>query len=265
MLSTETLIFIRTPMSSTTFDSKQYQPNNLLDQRVIIVTGAGDGIGKAAALAYAEQGATVVLLGKTISKLESVYDEIFTRFNSRSAIYPLDLLGANPKDYHEMVSNIENEFGRLDGLLNNVGILGTLSPIESQNIETWYRVQQVNVNATFMLTQACLPLLKKSDSASIIFTSSGVGKKGRAYWGAYAVSKFATEGLMQILADELETNTKVRSNCINPGATRTSMRAAAYPAEDPSTLKTPEEIMPLYLYLMGDDSSNINGQSLDAQ
>jgi len=252
-------------MTHSIFDANHYQAKNLLEQRVIIVTGAGDGIGKAAALAYAEQGATVVLLGKTISKLEAVYDEILERFGSRSAIYPIDLLGANPKDYQELVASIENELGRLDGLLNNVGILGTLSPIESQNIELWYRVQQVNVNATFMLTQACLPLLKKSPSASIIFTSSGVGKKGRAYWGAYAVSKFATEGLMQILADELETNTKVRSNCINPGATRTSMRAAAYPAEDSTRLKTPHEIMPLYLYLMGDDSATINGQSLNAQ
>jgi len=252
-------------MNSQDFDAKQYHPHNLLEQRVIIVTGAGDGIGKAAALAYAEQGATVVLLGKTISKLEAVYDEILERFQLRAAIYPLDLLGATPKDYADLASNIENEFGRLDGLLNNVGILGVLSPIESQPIETWYRVQQVNVNATFLLTQACLPLLKKSSSASIIFTSSGVGKKGRAYWGAYAVSKFATEGLMQILADELETNTKVRSNCINPGATRTTMRAAAYPAEDPMSLSTAEEIMPTYLYLMGDDSKDVNGESLDAQ
>ena len=164
-----------------------------------------------------------------------------------------------------MANVISSEFGKLDGLLNNVGILGALSPIENQNIETWYKVQQVNVNATFMLTQACLPLLKSAPTASIIFTSSTVGRKGRAYWGAYAVSKFATEGLMQILADELETNTNVRSNCINPGATRTAMRALAYPGEDASKIITAEQLMPLYLYLISDDSQSVNGQTMDAQ
>ena len=164
-----------------------------------------------------------------------------------------------------MADTIGKQFGRLDGILHNASILGTLSPIANQNIEEWYRVQQVNVNAVFLMTQACLSLLLKAPSASVIFTSSGVGRKGRAYWGAYSVSKFATEGFMQILADELETNTQVRSNAINPGATRTKMRAKAYPGEDPLTLRTPEEIMPLYVYLMSDASSSINGETLDAQ
>ncbi|MCP4270955.1 MAG: YciK family oxidoreductase [Gammaproteobacteria bacterium] len=253
-------------MSSTVFNTKTYQPaSNLLVDKVILVTGAGDGIGRAAAETYAKYGATVILLGKTTSKLESVYDAIIEAGGATPAIYPMNLEGASPTDYEDLAKVISKEFGKLDGLLQNAGILGTLSPIENQSIETWYKVQQINVNATFMLTQACLPLLKKAPTASIIFTSSGVGRKGRAYWGAYAVSKFATEGLMQILADELETNTKVRSNCINPGACRTAMRAAAYPGEDISTNPTPAEIMPLYLYLMGDESSEISGQSLDAQ
>ncbi len=253
-------------MSRTAFNKKTYQPaSNLLTDKVILVTGAGDGIGRAAAEAYAKYGATVILLGKTTSKLESVYDAIVEAGGAKPAIYPMNLEGASPADYEDLAKVLSKEFGKLDGLLQNAGILGTLSPIENQSIETWYKVQQINVNATFMLTQACLPLLKKAPSASIIFTSSGVGRKGRAYWGAYAVSKFATEGLMEILADELETNTEVRSNCINPGACRTAMRAAAYPGEDASTNPTPAEIMPLYLYLMGDESSEISGQSLDAQ
>jgi len=253
-------------MSSTKFDKETYQPaSNLLRDKVILVTGAGGGIGRAAAETYAKYGATLILLGKTTSKLEKVYDAIVASGGATPAIYPMNLEGASPTDYEDLANVLKNEFGKLDGLLFNASILGTLSPIENQSIETWYKVQQVNVNATFMLSQACLPLLKQAPSASMIFTSSGVGRKGRAYWGAYAVSKFATEGLMEILADELETNTKVRSNCINPGACRTAMRAAAYPGEDASTNPTPAEIMPLYLYLMGDDSTEISGQSLDAQ
>ncbi len=253
-------------MSSTEFDKETYQPAaDLLKGKVVLVTGAGDGIGRAAAEAYAKYGATVILLGKTTAKLEKVYDAIVEAGGATPAIYPMNLEGASPADYEDLANVLNKEFGKLDGLLQNAGILGTLSPIENQSIETWYKVQQINVNATFMLTQACLPILKKAPSASIIFTSSGVGRKGRAYWGAYAVSKFATEGFMEILADELETNTKVRSNCINPGACRTAMRAAAYPGEDASTLPAPTEIMPLYLYLMGNDSSEISGQSLDAQ
>ena len=124
---------------------------------------------------------------------------------------------------------------------------------------------QVNLNAPFLLTQACLKLLKSATNASIVFTSSSVGRKARAYWGAYSISKFATEGMMQVLADELETNTTIRVNSINPGATRTAMRAMAYPAEDPMTLPPPEAIMSLYLYLMGVDSHEINGQALNVQ
>ena len=248
------------------FHTLDYQPNEAtLKDKVILVTGAGDGIGRAAALSYAALGATVILLGKTVVKLDATYDAIVAAGHPQPAIYPMDLLGANPDHHQEMADTIAAQFGRLDGILHNASILGTLSPIANQNIEEWYRVQQVNINAVFLMTRACLPLLMKAKSASVIFTSSGVGRQGRAYWGAYSVSKFATEAFMQILADELETNTNVRSNCINPGATRTKMRAKAYPGEDSQTLPTPEDIMPLYVYLMSDDSHAINGESLDAQ
>lgn len=253
-------------MNTNLFNKEHYQPlPDLLKEKIILVTGAGDGIGREAAETYARHGATVILLGKTTAKLEKVYDAIEAAGGPLPAIYPMNLEGAAPKDYQDLAGVLNNEFGRLDGLLNNASILGTLSPIENQNIETWYKVQQVNINAPFMLTQACLPLLKQAPKASIIFTSSTVGRQGHAYWGAYAVSKFATEGLMQVLADELEANTKVRSNCINPGATRTAMRAQAYPAEDSSKLMAAAQLMPLYLYLMSDDSQAVNGQSMDAQ
>ncbi|MEK7990577.1 MAG: YciK family oxidoreductase [Thiotrichaceae bacterium] len=242
-----------------------YRPrDNLLQDKVILVTGAGAGIGRAAAKSFAEHGAVVVLLGRTIKKLEAVYDEIEKAGSPQPAIYPMNLEGASPKDYEDLADTLEKEFGRLDGLLHNASLLGVLTPIEQYDVNLWHQVMQVNLNAPFMLTQACLPLLKKSDKGSIVFTSSGVGRKARAYWGAYAVSKFGNEGLMQVLADELE-NTHIRVNSINPGKTRTTMRAAAYPAENPNTLKTPEEIMSMYLYLFGEDSNKINGQALDAQ
>lgn len=243
-----------------------YTPSpTLLHERIILVTGAGDGIGRAAAKTFAAHGATVILLGRTTRKLENVYDEIVQAHHPQPAIYPMNLEGASPKDYENLATTIQNEFGRLDGLLHNAALLGTLTPIEYYHVNTWYQVMQVNLHAPFLMTQACLALLKRSQNASIIFTSSGVGRKGKAYWGAYAVSKFALEGLMQILADELENNSSIRVNSINPGQVRTSMRAMAYPGEDPNVLPLPEDIMSLYLYLMGPESQHINGQALDVQ
>lgn len=136
--------------------------------------------------------------------------------------------------------------------------------MSEQDPQIWQDVMQVNVNATFMLTCALLPLLLKSDAGSLVFTSSSVGRQGRANWGAYATSKFATEGMMQVLADEYQ-NRSLRVNCINPGGTRTSMRASAFPTEDPQKLKTPADIMPLYLWLMGDDSRRKTSMTFDAQ
>jgi len=240
------------------------QQHKRLQNKVILVTGAGDGIGRQAALTYAGHGATVILLGRTVTKLEAVYDEIEAAGGSQPAIVPLDLKGATGQHYRDMAHTIAQQFGRLDGVLHNAGQLGVLGPLEQLSEACLDEVMQVNVKAPLLMTQALLPVLKLSPAASVIFTSSGVGKKGRAYWGAYSISKFATEGMMQILADELE-HSCVRVNCINPGATRTAMRARAYPAEDPATLKTPAEIMPLYLYLMGPESIGVNGQSLDAQ
>ena len=238
---------------------------DLLNGRIILVTGAGRGIGEAAAKTYAAHGATVLLLGKNEENLNRVYDEIEAAGCPKPAVIPLNLETALPHQYDELAATIEREFGRLDGLLHNAGIVGPRTPIEQLSGENFMRVMQVNVNAAFMLTSTLLPLLKLSDDASVIFTSSSVGRKGRAYWGGYAVSKFATEGLMQVLADELEDTGNVRSNSINPGATRTDMRAKAYPGENPNVNPLPADIMPLYLYLMGPDSIGTNGQALDAQ
>ncbi len=238
---------------------------DLLAGRTILVTGAGRGIGEAAAKAYAAHGATVLLLGKNEDNLNRVYDDIEAADHPRPAVIPFNLETALPHQYDELAAMIEREFGHLDGLLHNAAIVGPRTPLEQLSGDNFMRVMQVNVNAMFMLTSTLLPLLKLAKDASVIFTSSSVGRKGRAYWGAYAVSKFATEGLMQVLADELDDTAAVRANSVNPGATRTDMRAKAYPGENPLVNPLPEEIMPVYLYLMGPDSIGVNGQALDAQ
>ncbi len=238
---------------------------DLLKDRVILITGAGRGIGAAAAKTFAAHGATVLLLGKTEASLNAVYDEIEAAGHPQPAVIPFNLETAQPHQYDELAATLEAEFGRIDGLLHNASILGPRTPIEQLSGENFMRVMQVNVNAMFMLTSTLLPLLKLSQDASVIFTSSGVGRKGRAYWGAYAVSKFATEGLMQVLADEVDGIANVRANSVNPGATRTSMRALAYPGENPENNPEPDAIMPVYLYLMGPDSAGVNGQAFDAQ
>lgn len=240
-------------------------PADLLEERVILVTGAGDGIGRAAALSYARHGATVILLGRTIAKLEKVYDEIEAAGGPQPAIFPLNFEGAVLKDYHDMAETLDKEFGRLDGILHNAGQLGRITPFEQYNPELWEQVMQVNLNGPIWMTQALLPLLKHSADASVVFTSSSVGRKGRAYWGAYAVSKFGTEGFVEVLADELEHLGNIRVNSLNPGATRTQMRKTAYPGEDADALRTPEEIMPTYLWLMGSESRGHNGEKFDAQ
>ncbi|KAA8730920.1 YciK family oxidoreductase [Acinetobacter qingfengensis] len=246
-------------------DFKNYTPDkNLLKDRVILVTGCGDGIGRAAAIHFALHGATVVLHGRTLSKLEVIYDEIEGLGAPQPAILPLQLSSASARDYELLVDTLDQQFGRLDGILHNAGILGERVPLTHYPVETWDDVINVNLRAPFVLTQALLPLLEKSDHASVVFTSSGVGRVGRALWGAYSVSKFGVEALSQIFAAELP-DSHIRFNCINPGGTRTAMRAKAFPQEDPLTLPTPEDIMPAYLYLMGADSAGITGQSFNAQ
>lgn len=242
-----------------------HAPADLLADRIILVTGSSEGIGRAAAMAYARHGATVILHGRNQQRLESLYDEIVAEGLAEPAIAILDLASAGFEDFMVLQNSIGEQFGRLDGLLHNAGILGRRSSIKSSNTNDWQNVMQVNVNAPFMLTKAMLPLLEQSASASVIFTSSSVGRHGRAYWGAYAVSKFATEGLMQVLADEQENTSNIRVNSLNPGATRTAMRMMAYPGESPDSNPEPAAIMPAYLYLMGDDSRHVHGQALDAQ
>lgn len=245
-------------------DLQKYEPRaDLLKGRVILVTGATRGIGRAVATDLARHGATVLLHGRNERDLQALYEEL-CEIGPEPAAAQLDLEKAQGPEYQHLTDEIETRYGRLDGLVHNAGILGERSPIEHYDIGVWQRVMHVNVNAAFILTRCLLPLLRQSEDASLLFTTSGVGHRGRAYWGAYAVSKFAIEGLTQVLADETE-QTSVRVNCINPGPTRTRMRAQAYPAEEPSKLRTPEELTGAYLYLLGPDSKGVSGQRIDVQ
>lgn len=241
-------------------------PADLLRDKVIAITGAGDGLGRAAARTFAHYGAHVVLIGKTQAKLEAVFDEISAATATQPVIVACDLTYLDDPNCEALSHSIEDTFGHLDGLLHNASQLGGLTPLVAYPKSTWEDVFAVNVHAPMLLTKHLLPLLEVSPAtASVVFTSSSVGRQGRAFWGAYSASKFALEGLMQILADETETGGRVRVNSLNPGGTRTPMRALAYPAEDPSTLPSPEQRMDIYLYLMSELATGRHGEAFDAR
>jgi NAD(P)-dependent dehydrogenase (short-subunit alcohol dehydrogenase family) len=236
-----------------------------LQGRVIAITGAGTGIGRAVARAAAAHGAQVILIGRNVRQLEQVHAEIGQQQPGSVQIAPLDLERALARDYDQLAEAVQSAYGRLDGLLHNAAMLGALAPIEHYDVPTWYRVMHVNVTAAFALTQVLLPALRQSADASIIFTSSTAGRRGYAFWGAYAVSKFAIEGLSQVLAEELRDSTLVRVNVLNPGRCRTRLRRQAYPSEDLATLPEPESLVNPYLWLLGPASRGFSGLSLDAQ
>lgn len=245
---------------------QRFEPaGDALHGRVIAITGAGEGIGRALALSAAAHGAELVLIGRTVSKLEQVHRRIAALKQVEASIAPLDLERAVARDYDALADAVQSRYGRLDGLVHNAGILGTLAPIEHYDVPTWCRVLQVNLTAAFALTQVLLPTLHASQDASIIFTSSGVGRVPKAYWGAYSVSKFGIEALSRTLAEELGGAGQVRVNALNPGPVRTRMRAQAFPAEDASTLARPEDVLRPYLWLLSAASRGVNGQSLDCQ
>jgi NAD(P)-dependent dehydrogenase (short-subunit alcohol dehydrogenase family) len=232
---------------------------------VIAITGASGGIGRAVALACARYQANVILIGRNGTKLESVHAEIEAASPAEASIAVLDLEQALARDYDQLADALLERYGRLDGLLHNAGILGTLTPIEQYDVPTWCRVMHINVTAAFALTQVLLPALRRSPDASVVFTASSVGRHGRAYWGAYAVSKSAIEGLSQVLSAELEGVSQVRVNTLNPGRARTNMRRQAYPAEAIETVPQPESLTDPYVALLGPASRGVTGQAFDAQ
>jgi NAD(P)-dependent dehydrogenase (short-subunit alcohol dehydrogenase family) len=236
-----------------------------LRDRVIAITGAGDGIGRAVALAAAAHGAEVVLIGRTVRRLEATHADIEAG-GGRASVAPLDLERALAGDYDQLAAAITERYARLDGLLHNAALLGALAPIEHYDVPTWVRVMHVNVTAAMALTQVLLPLLRAAPDPTVVFTTSGVTQRPAPYWGAYVASKHAVEGLAATLAAELGGGAPpVRVNVIDPGATRTRMRRQAYPAEDQQRLTPPEALAGCYLWLLGPASRGITGRRLRCQ
>jgi NAD(P)-dependent dehydrogenase (short-subunit alcohol dehydrogenase family) len=231
-----------------------------LANRILLITGSAEGIGRALARRCAGLGATVILLDKNVRGLESLYDEIVADGSPEPAIYPMDLKGAAPADYAALAATLDSEFGRLDGLVHNAAMLGTLTPLAYYDDELWFETLQTNLNAPYLLTRNCLDLLGRSDDASVLFLGDSVGRHGKAYWGAYGVAKAGIENLSQILADELEDNTTIRVNSYDPGAVRTALRLIAYPAENRDALALPGDVIDPCLYLLGPDSRGTTGR-----
>ena len=245
---------------------QDYQaPADLLAQRVILVTGAGQGLGKAAALSFAAHGATVILLGRNVKRLEAVYDEIEAAGYPQPLIFPLDLEKANEQDLSAMAEGIYQALGRLDGILHNAAHFDNLSPLEIQTSAQFETMLRVNLIAPFALTKACLPLLKRAPDASVVFTSSSSGHDAVAYWGAHGVSKAAVEHMLQAWASELEQFPGLRLNGVVPGPVQSPQRHKSHPGELHQGLPAASSIMPTYLYLMGADSAGVSGQVLQAQ
>lgn len=240
-------------------------PLNHLKDRVILVTGAGQGIGRTAALAFAAQGATVILLGRKVKKLEAVYDEIEAAGGPQPLIFPLNLEKAGEEEFKALAEGIHQQLGRLDGILHNASRFDNLSPLEIQTVEQFNGMLKTNLVAPFAITKACLPLLKRAPDASIIITSTTAGHHPAAYWGAHAISNSAAETMVKIWAQEMETFPNMRINTIVPGPVQCPQRKLSHPGEMHAHLPKAEAIMPLYLYLMGHDSAGVSGQVFEAQ
>ncbi|MFT7413470.1 MAG: NAD(P)-dependent dehydrogenase (short-subunit alcohol dehydrogenase family) [Methylophagaceae bacterium] len=236
---------------------------DLLKEHVILITGAGSGIGSAVAKAYARHGATVILLDKKIPALELVYDEIVADGLATPALYPMDFKGAIISDYGDLANSIHDSFSRLDGLVHCAASLGQIAPVQHQDPHLWLETLHINLGGPYLLTRACLALLQKCDNASIIFTTDA--HKDTAYWSGYGVAKAAIESLSKQLADELESDGRIRVNCIDPGKVSTPLHARAFPGINPTILPAAEDIVSSYLYLMGKDSLNVNANIIKAQ
>jgi len=215
-----------------------------LGGRVVLITGAGAGLGAALARAAGAAGAEVILLGRTVRKLEQVYDAIVDAGGPEPAIYPLDLEGTSPEEYGELYERIAGECGRIDALVHNAAMLGKQTPLEHYEPLDWARVMQVNVTGPLLLTQACLPLLRAGTDPAIVFIED---ERRTAYWGAYGVSKAAAAALADILRDELDGEPAVAVHRVRPGPMRTALRADAFPGALPEEVPLPETEVPRLL------------------
>ena len=236
-----------------------------LKNNVILITGAGGGLGGTAALSLAQQGAHIILLDKNIAKLEVVYDAIVAAKAPTPIMYPFDLAGANENDYQELVDRIEEKYGALQGLLHSAVEFAAFTPIAQVTTKDWGHGLNVNLNAPFLLSRMLLPVLQKSEHAAIVFTSDSSAREAKAYMGSYGVAKIAMEGLAKIMAEELMAANKVRVNVLIPGPVDSPLRKRAYPAEDKAKLPDMATLAAAYVYLFGSASLGVTGQLVDAR
>jgi NAD(P)-dependent dehydrogenase (short-subunit alcohol dehydrogenase family) len=245
---------------------KNYRPpNDLLANRVILVTGASSGLGRAASLAFARHGATVALLARDEAKLEAVYDEIVAAGGPEPAMFPFDLAAADDRGLETLAGTIAHHLKRLDGVLHSAHKFYTLTPLELETLEQWQALMRVNLIAPFALTRACLPLLRQAPDASVVFTGETHGHQPSAYWGGYAVAKSGLETLTRIWTDELGAEENLRFNTLIPGQVATTLRSRTHPGLNPETVPSADDLMPWYLYLMGADSRAVRGQIVECQ
>lgn len=240
-------------------------PPRLLQDRVLLITGAGQGLGHAIALAAAALGATIILHGRSNAKLEKTYDAIISANGATPAIAPLDFSKATDQDFEQLAQTIQHEFGRLDGLVHCAAQLKQLQPLANEKLDDWLDLLRVNLAAPFALTRACVPMLKRGTNASVIFVSESHGITPKAYWGGFAVSKFALRGLLQVWCDELSSSEKLRMNIVVPGPFQSPQRKLTHPGEDKSTLRPVKDILPAFLWLLAEDSKTISGQVIELE
>ena len=228
----------------------------MMEGKTILITGANRGIGKSLAKNFSNIGANIILLGKNEDSLNEVYDEIISCTKTKPLIIESDLNLLDLDGAHQIKKAIVNQYGVLDGLIYNAAKLGKMTSIEDYEDGLWKEIINTNLNSSFLIYKELIPILKAAPNGRIIFTSSGVAEAGKAYWGAYSVSKFAVKGLAEIMRDELDSTSNIKVFNYDPGATKTSMRASAYPGEDPNNLKDPDKLFGDYLWFFSEESQN---------
>lgn len=247
---------------TNTFDWQSHQPdNNEFNDKIILVTGAANGIGKAVTIELAKHGATVLMLDKKARHLEKLFDDIIERGYQEPIILPIDLMDVTPESATELAQAVHDDIGHLDGILHNAAELGSPSPMDQYDMEYWNAVMHTNLQAPYFLTRALLPLLKQEYTTNILFTSADVGRFAAAYWGAYSIAYAGLEAQMTIWAEELENVSNIKVNSIDPGPVRTGLRRRSHPGESQETLPTPNSITPAYLKLLSSNNKN-HGQKL---